>query len=147
MRKHWFTGLGLSLLCILPTVAYAVPSKYNARFNDLEAQLDTAERDFSVHIQNNREQTLDQRLQDGIVLQAAGDHQRAAYIFMDIVNHEQWRGNPGYQTAQLELARALYEEGYYRLAQRHLIDLLKNGIWHGTDRWRHPSLTGGSTYR
>jgi len=136
--NHRFFGLGLALLCSIPATSQAIPSKYESRFAELETQLSQTSSDYAAHSANRREMSLDQRLQDGIVLQAAGDHQRAAYIFMDIVNHESWRGLPGYQTAQLELARALYEEGYYRLSQRHLIDLLKTGS--GTERTDGVSL-------
>ena len=122
----------LALLLGVPSMALAMPSEYEKRFGKLEAQLDSVQREFTQHAQSRRSPSPDDRLSEGIVMQSAGDHQRAAYIFMDIVSHDEWRGRPAYLTAQLQLARSLYENGYYRLSQRHLIDLLKNGS--GTER-------------
>lgn len=125
-------GAMLALLLAMPSAAWAIPSGFNSRFGKLEDQLSNAQRDFAQRSLAQQNQTADSRLSEGIVLQSAGDHQRASYIFMDIVSHDEWRGKPAYQTAQLQLARSLYESGYYRLSQKHLIDLLKNGS--GTER-------------
>lgn len=124
--KRCSLGLALaaSLLC---TNALASPEYHQSRLNALDNELVQMMNEFSVRSQSIRTPALNERLAEGISLQAAGDHQRAGYVFMDIVSRDAWRSYPGYQTAQLQLARSLYEGGYYRMAQRHLIDLLKNG--------------------
>ncbi len=129
--KHRIVLPLIAMLGLVSAPGFA-ESSYSERLASLDAQLSSLEQEFSVHRQSIRTPSLDERLEDGIILQAAGDHQRASYIFMDIVLHEEWRGKPGYQAAQLQLARSLYEDGYYRLSQRYLIDLLKNGV--GSER-------------
>ncbi len=127
MLKHRINCAIIAILLAIPSAAWAIPSEYETRLSKLESQLDKTHREFSQRALSSRMQTPDARLSEGIVMQTAGDHQRAANIFMDIVSHDEWRGMPAYQTAQLHLARALYESGYYRLSQKHLIELLKNG--------------------
>ena len=121
-----------ALFSLLGAQAQASPTNYQSSLQSIEAELNQVEGDFSVRSRSIHVPDLEERLQDGIVLQASGDHQRAEYIFMDIVAHEEWRGKPSYQAAQLQLARSLYEDGYYRLSQKHLLDLLQTGV--GSER-------------
>ena len=125
--KRFGLFLALTVSSLLGTEALAAPEYHQARLSALENELVEMKNEFSVRSQSIRTPTLNERLAEGISLQAAGDHQRAGYVFMDIVARDAWRSYPGYQTAQLQLSRSLYEGGYYRMAQRHLIDLLKNG--------------------
>ena len=122
---------GLLFFLTWPWLAEASPD-YEGRLDALETQLLEVESDFLQRGANRSDVTLDERLATGIELYLAGDHQRASYIFMDIVERDAWRGQSGYQTAELYLARSLYENGYYRLSQRYLIDLLHTG--HGSER-------------
>lgn len=124
-------GMVLAAGCVMCSEAWAAPD-YQSKLNEIELQLTQMTNEFSVRSQSIRTPSLDERLAEGISLQASGDHLRAGYVFMDIVSRDAWRAYPGYQTAQLQLARSLYEGGYYRMAQRHLIDLLQNGT--GTER-------------
>ena len=109
--KRCSLGLALaaSLLC---THALASPEYHQSRLNALDNELVQMMNEFSVRSQSIRTPALNERLAEGISLQAAGDHQRAGYVFMDIVSRDAWRSYPGYQTAQLQLARSLYEGGY-----------------------------------
>lgn len=129
MHRGFKTGLLFFLTW--PWLAEASPD-YEGRLDALETQLLEVESDFLQRGANRSDVTLDERLATGIELYLAGDHQRASYIFMDIVERDAWRGQSGYQTAELYLARSLYENGYYRLSQRYLIDLLHTG--HGSER-------------
>lgn len=126
--KYLMTWLGAGLLALASGNVYAGPAD---TLKELTEQMDSLEAEFS-HYRGGLVKSLDERLQNGIVLQGTGDHRRAEYIFMDIVEHEEWRGKPGYQTAEYLLACSLYEDGYYRLSQKYLIDLLKNGV--GSER-------------
>ncbi len=126
--KYLMTWLCAGLLALASGNALAGPAD---TLNDLTQQMETLEGDFS-HYSGGLVKSLDERLQNGIVLQGSGDHMRAEYIFMDIVAHEEWRGKPGFQTAEYLLANSLYEDGYYRLSQKYLIDLLKTGV--GSER-------------
>lgn len=117
-----------ALFSLLGTQALASPTNFQSSLQSIESELNQVENDFAVRSRSIHVPDLEERLQDGIVLQASGDHQRAEYIFMDIVSHEEWRGKPSYQAAQLQLARSLYEDGYYRLSQKHLLDLLQTGV-------------------
>ena len=124
-------GMALAAGCALCSEAWAAPD-YQSKLNQIEHEITQMTNEFAVRSQSIRTPSLDERLADGISLQASGDHLRAGYVFMDIVSRDAWRAYPGYQTAQLQLSRSLYEGGYYRMAQRHLIDLLQNGS--GTER-------------
>ena len=128
MGRNIFGISFAALFCLAAANAQAAPTNYQKGLQEVESNLAKVEQDFAAHSQSIRLPNLDDRLQEGIVLQASGDHQRAEYIFMDIVAHEEWRGRPGYQAAQLLLARSLYEDGYYRLSQKTLIDLLNTGV-------------------
>lgn len=116
--------LALSLLS-LPSLSWA--ENYKDTLITLETQLSQLTSDYAKHNPTTKVKNLDERLAEGVTMQASGDYQRASYIFMDILTQEKWRGLPGYQTAQLELSRSLYENGYYRLSQQYLIELLRNG--------------------
>lgn len=116
----------LCALLLLPAVAFAAPDAFNLRMSKLENDIDATRSEYAKYHPNAHAKSIDERLSEGISLQAAGDHQRAAYVFMDIVAHSEWRHNPGYQTAQLQLAKSLYEFGYYRICQNHLIDLIQS---------------------
>ena len=122
----WRFAWGIVLCLAIPMSARA-ESPYGERLTKLEGELAQCAGEFREHSQSIQSPDLDDRLQEGIVLQASGNHQRASAIFMDIVSHTEWRGRPGYQAAQLQLARSLYEDGYYRLSQRHLLDIMKTG--------------------
>lgn len=129
--KRLIAWLGAVAVAMLSTCAAASPHHVE-KMDTLGEQLDSLEREFSVYSGNSRGASLEKRLQDGIIMQASGDHKRAEYIFMDIIAHEEWRGTPQYQAAQLQLSKSLYEDGYYRLSQRYLIDLLRTGV--GSER-------------
>ncbi len=109
---------------------FALPARaenYEETLIELEGQLSQLTSEYARHNPSSKTKSLDDRLAEGVTMQAAGDYQRASYIYMDILSQESWRGMPGYQTAQLELSRSLYENGYYRLSQQYLIDLLRTG--------------------
>lgn len=76
-------------------------------------------RDFSA---GSNVRALEDRYQQGMVLYTGGDFERASYIFMDIVMHEEWKGEPGYCSALLMLGKSLHEDSYYRLSQKYLLD-------------------------
>ena len=114
--KYLMTWLCAGALALASGNAFAGPAD---TLNDLNQQMESLEGDFS-HYSGGLVKSLDERLQNGIVLQGTGDHMRAEYIFMDIVAHEEWRGKPGYQTAEYLLASSLYEDGYYRLSQKYI---------------------------
>lgn len=123
------TPLLSAILCailLLPAVAFAAPDAFNLRMSKLENDIDKTRSEYAKYHPNAHAKSIDERLSEGISLQAAGDHQRAAYVFMDIVSHSEWRNHPGYQTAQLQLSKSLYEFGYYRICQNHLIDLIQS---------------------
>ena len=130
--RHSFTWSCVAALSLLAAPGFASPHDYAGTLDELYSNLENLEKDFSVHNSYTQGVSLEKRLQNGIVLQAAGDHQRAEYVFMDILAHEEWRGKPEYQAAQYQLAYSLYEDGYYRFSQRYLIDLLKTGV--GSER-------------
>ena len=130
--RRCLAALSVAAALLVSYQAEGSPSSYSEALSQIEFDLQRVSNEFDSRGGAMRKATLDERLEDGIVLQAAGDHQRASYIFMDIVSHSEWRGKPGYQAAQLQLARSLYENGYYRLSQRHLIDLLQTGV--GSER-------------
>lgn len=130
--KHFMTWISAAALSLLTAQSFAAPKTPIEILNSLNSELDSLEQEFAVHNSYTQGTTLETRLQSGIALQAIGDHQRAEYIFMDIIGHEEWRSTPGYQTALYQLAVSLYEDGYYRLSQRYLIDLLKTGV--GSER-------------
>ena len=130
--KRGLAALSIAASLLVSYQVEGAPSSYSEALLQIESDILQTSNDFEVRSGSMRRPTLDERLEDGIVLQAAGDHQRASYIFMDIVAHTEWRGKPGYQAAQLQLARSLYENGYYRLSQRHLLDLLHSGV--GSER-------------
>lgn len=100
---------------------------YEETLVELETQLTQLSSEYARHNPASKSKSLDDRLAEGLTMQAAGDYQRASYIYMDILAQEEWRGQAGYQTAQLELSRSLYENGYYLLSQQYLIDLLRTG--------------------
>ena len=110
---------------LLSSSAYSVT--YDETLIGIEAQLTQLSSEYARHNPSMKSKSLDERLAEGLTMQAAGDYQRASYIYMDILAQEDWRGKAGYQTAQLELARSLYENGYYLLSQQYLIDLLRTG--------------------
>lgn len=115
---------------LLPALLFALPARaenYEETLIELEGQLSQLTSEYARHNPGAKTKSLDDRLAEGVTMQAAGDYQRASYIYMDILSEETWRGMPGYQTAQLELSRSLYENGYYRLSQQYLIDLLRTG--------------------
>ncbi|MCL2326754.1 MAG: tetratricopeptide repeat protein, partial [Proteobacteria bacterium] len=133
------------LICLIflfgfvPSVGFGAPADGHAKqVERLEGEIDRVSQWMSEQLGNVHSHSLEDRLADGIVMQATGDHERASYILMDIVSREQWRGLPGFQTAQLLLARSLYECGYYRLSQGHLLDLIKHGS--GSERMEGVSL-------
>ncbi|MBQ8038190.1 MAG: hypothetical protein IJ268_14470 [Proteobacteria bacterium] len=130
--KRGLAALGVAASLLVSFQVEGSPSSYGVVLSGIESEVKQVSNEFGARGGMNRRPTLDERLEDGIVLQAAGDHQRASYIFMDIVSHSEWRGKPGYQAAQLQLARSLYENGYYRLSQRHLLDLIQTGV--GSER-------------
>ncbi len=130
--KRGLAALGVAASLLVSFQVEGSPSSYGVVLSGIESEVKQVSNEFGARSGMSRRPTLDERLEDGIVLQAAGDHQRASYIFMDIVSHSEWRGKPGYQAAQLQLARSLYENGYYRLSQRHLLDLIQTGV--GSER-------------
>lgn len=48
-----------------------------------------------------KDEEFDDRLTEGVTMQAAGDYQRASYIYMDILSEESWRGMPGIKRRSL----------------------------------------------
>lgn len=121
-----FFSFGMAL-CLVPLSALAQsPQPYFHRAAILDREIDAVITDFDAHIRNSQLRSIDERLAEGITLQSSGDQERAAYVFMDIVSRDEWRSAPAYQTAKLLLARSLYERGYYRLCQNHLLELLAN---------------------
>lgn len=129
MKKKRLMGIVLAatVCCchIFPDSGYA-GSEFEPRFSALEKDYQNIEREFFQGVGRDSQTTIESRLADGIVLQEGGDHQRAAYVFMDILSHEAWKVYPEYQTARFYLARSLYESGYYRLSQQHLLELVRD---------------------
>lgn len=119
------------ILCAMVPALLLSSSAYSVTYDEtligIEAQLTQLSSEYARHNPSMKSKSLDERLAEGLTMQAAGDYQRASYIYMDILAQEDWRGKAGYQTAQLELARSLYENGYYLLSQQYLIDLLRTG--------------------
>ncbi len=117
----------LSILCMTATTAYADPiDTYASRYADLETSVARVSAEFQNQRQSAHTGDITDRLSEGIVLFASNDFERASYMFMDIVSHEDWQHLPEYNTARLYLARSLYERSYYRLSENHLVALIQD---------------------
>ncbi len=115
--------MALAALCVT-TRAYAAPDDLNSRTRSLETHVNEVAQAFTLGTEGSDADNIQDRLNQGMVLQAAGDYERAGYVYMGIVSREAWRGQPAYETAGLYLAQTLYERGYYRLTEEQLLKRL-----------------------
>ena len=117
----------VAVLCLVSASAQAAPiDEYNARYAELEKNVSVVSAEFQTQRQSAGPSDINDRLSEGIVLYAAKDYERASYVFMDIVSHENWKGSLAYFSAKLYLARSLHARGYYKLAEQHLVDLIQD---------------------
>ncbi|MBQ1266277.1 MAG: tetratricopeptide repeat protein [Proteobacteria bacterium] len=118
--------LGISLFS---TVANATPrEEFETRVDELSLHVVEVSSNFQMQRQSVKSPDIHARLNEGIVLRASGDYERASYIFMDIVSRDRWKGEPAYYTAQYYLALSLYDRSYYRLAETHLVTLIDSHV-------------------
>lgn len=120
--------------CLVCATAYATPGgAFDPRLDDLAMHVAEVSAKFQTQRQSMTAPDIHVRLSEGIVLRTSGDYERASYVFMDIVSRERWKDLPAYDTAQYYLALSLFDRGYYRLAESHLVALL-DGHVQGNER-------------
>ena len=120
--------------CFLSATAFASPREdFDTRTDELALHVAQVSSSFQTHRQSVTSPDINARLNEGIVLRAAGDYERASYVFMDIVSRESWKNLPAYYTAQYYLALSLFDRGYYRLAETYLVALI-DGNAQGNER-------------
>ena len=137
MREHARAvnrnGRALIAIAVMIVVMATTPARadeledIDRAINATRDQVEDVRSLYVGKIQLDLHSRIESRLQEGQLLLELGDPDRASVVFLDIVEREDWKGEPGYASAHYLLARSLFEANNLHTAKDWLYRTFEDG--------------------